>query len=83
MRCQGNHPNGLVALKLRILARMAFFGQDSPDPSFPFIYLSSSRKPCNELNATVTAPGRVAYGLSCLSSPNDSCTSPAKRRVLR
>ena len=29
MHGQGNHPNGLVALKLRILARMALFGQDS------------------------------------------------------
>jgi hypothetical protein len=29
MHCQGNHPNGLVPLKRRILARMAFFGQDN------------------------------------------------------
>jgi hypothetical protein len=28
MHDQGNHPNGLRALKLRILAWMAFFGQD-------------------------------------------------------
>jgi hypothetical protein len=28
MHGQGNHPNGLVALKHRIPARMAFFGQD-------------------------------------------------------
>jgi len=29
MHGQGNHPNGLVAVNLRLLARMAFFGQDS------------------------------------------------------
>jgi hypothetical protein len=28
MHGQGNHPNGLVALKHRSIARMVFFGQD-------------------------------------------------------